>query len=91
MQQRTQHNSTKLPAWMQQLRRTNNADLLPWAGLVNEIMQQNDLLVARQPPSLHRAWRLLQRDLLVVAVNRLLHIHLQAPQSPCCVILTDII
>ena len=75
---------------MQSRRRTNNADLLARAGLVDEVVQQDDLLVARQPPRLHRARRLLQRDLLVVAVDRLLHIHLQAHQySLCCAALVD--
>lgn len=47
-----------LGAWGHEL--TCDVDLLPGARHVNEVMCENDLLVAGQPPSRHRARALLQ-------------------------------
>ena len=48
---------------------TCQVNFLAGPGHVDEIMQQDDLLVARQPACRHRARALLQRQLLVVAVD----------------------
>ena len=46
--------------------------LLAGAHHVDQVPREDHLLVAREPPRLHRAGRLLQRDLLVVGVDGLL-------------------
>ena len=70
---------------------TCDHDLLSRPGLIDEVMQQNDLLVARQTASWHCARALLDCDLLVVAVHCLSDIQLhtkdmttaQYPESKC--------
>ena len=55
---------------------TRDDDLLSRPHAVHQVVQQYDLLGARQAACRHRSRRLLQRDLLVVAIHRLLGIHL---------------
>ena len=55
--------------------------LLPRPHAIHQVVQQDDLLGARQPPRGHRPRRLLQRHLLVVAVERLLHIQLRSQRG----------
>lgn len=55
-------------------------DLLAGAGAVDEVMQHDDLLVAGQATGGHAAGAFLEGQLLVVAVDGLGHIHLQAAQ-----------
>jgi len=61
---------------------TCDLDLLARPRAINEVVQQDDLLVARQAPRLHAARALLQRQLLVVPVHRLRRVHLRAGTTP---------
>ena len=54
-------------------------DLLAGAHLVDQVPRHHHLLVPRQPARRHRARRLLQRDRLVVAVDRLLGVERVRP------------
>ena len=55
---------------------TCDLNLFSWSSTVNEIMQHDDLLVARQPACRHCSRALLEGQLLVIPVDCLLHIHL---------------
>jgi hypothetical protein len=65
--------------------RTRDLHLLARPRAVDEVVQQDDLLVARQPPCGHRARRLLQRELLVVLVHRLRGVDLRGMCVRVCV------
>ena len=49
-------------------RLTRDFNLLSWPGHIDEVVQEDDLLVSREPASRHCARTFLQSQLLVVSV-----------------------
>mmetsp|Transcript_9781 Transcript_9781/g.34429 ORF Transcript_9781/g.34429 Transcript_9781/m.34429 type:complete len:583 (-) Transcript_9781:609-2357(-) len=66
--------------------RVDARDLDLFAGLhgVDEVREQNHVLVPRHAARRHRAWRLLDDELLVVAVDGLLLVELERPVLLAC-------